>query len=171
MKNMYGQTLVEMMSCLLILGTILTSAITTLPSLLRSHQQTQAVNQLVGALHYARAVAVLERTTVTLCPGKEQCERTRIWQGQLLAFTDLNLNGQLDVDEKLLQQLPLQTGHSWQWSSFRNRPYIQLEADGTTRALNGTLTLCHRGIPTKQVVVNLTGRARTQIAPTETICR
>jgi type IV fimbrial biogenesis protein FimT len=171
MKNMHGQTLIELMVSLLVVGTLLTSALTTFPSLLRSHQQTQAVNQLVGALHYARAVSAQERTTVTLCPGKQQCDPTKIWQGQLLAFSDPNLNGQLDGGEKPLQQFHLQVGYSWQWSNFRNRPYIQLEADGTTRALNGTFTLCQQGNATKQVVINLTGRVRTQTAPANARCK
>ncbi|WP_341303801.1 GspH/FimT family pseudopilin [Pseudomonas sp. TMP25] len=171
MKNMHGQTLVELIVSLLVLGTLLTSALTTFSSLLRNHQQTQAVNQLIGALHYARAVAALERTTVTLCSGKEQCDPTKIWKDQLLAFSDPNVNGQLDGSEKLLQNFNLQPGYSWQWSNFRNRPYIQLEADGTTRALNGTFTLCHQGNATKQVVINLTGRARAQTALTNASCK
>jgi type IV fimbrial biogenesis protein FimT len=171
MKTMHGKTLIELMASVLIAGILLTSALTTFPSFLRSHQQTQVVNQLVAALHYARAVAAFERTTVTLCPGKENCDPTKIWQGQLLTFTDPNLNGQLDGSEKPLQQFNLQSGFSWQWSSFRNRPYIQLEADGTTRALNGTFTLCQQGHATKQVVINLTGRVRTQTAPANAHCK
>lgn len=171
MKNMYGQTLVELMSCAVIISIVLTSAMAYLPQLLNTHKQTQAVNQLVGALHYARAVAVLERKTVALCPGKEKCETTKNWQGRLLTFVDSNQNGQLDNDERLLQQLTLQTGYDWQWSSFRSRPYVQFEADGTTRALNGTFTLCYQSMPTKQVIINLTGRARTQMPPIATVCK
>ena len=159
------------MSCLLIMGTILTSAMTMLPALQLSHQQTQAVNQLVGALNYARTVAVLERRTVTLCSGNGKCAPTKNWQDHLLTFTDMNINGQVDSNEKVLRQYAIQPGYSWQWSNFRNRPFIQLEANGTTRALNGTFTLCHRGIASKQVIVNLTGRTRTQAAPATAVCK
>lgn len=170
MKRMHGQTLVELMVCLLIGGIILTSALPAFTSTLQRSQQTQAVNQLLGALHYARGTAVMSRKTIALCSGNAPCSPEQVWQSQLLIFDDLNKNGQLDNGEALLQQLPLPKGYSWRWSNFRSRSYLQFEADGTTRALNGTLTLCHADDPTRQIVINLTGRARTQAAPGDARC-
>lgn len=170
MKRMHGQTLVELMTCLLIGGIMLTFAIPALTITQQRSQQTQAVNQLLGALHYARGTAVMGRTTIALCSGGTACDAENIWKNQLLIFGDFNRNGQLDSTEELLQRLPMQKGYSWRWSNFRSRPYLQLEADGTTRALNGTFTLCHENIPTKQIVINLTGRTRTQRAPSDAHC-
>lgn len=170
MKQMRAQTLVELMVCLLIGGIMLTFAIPALTSTQQLSQQTQAANQLLGALHYARSTAVLSRTTVALCSGGTDCSAENIWQSQLLVFGDLNRNGQLDSTEELLQQLSMPKGYSWQWSNFRSRSYLQYEADGTTRALNGTFTLCHEDTPTKQIVINLTGRARTQSPSNDAPC-
>jgi len=170
MERMHGQTLVELMVCLLIGGIVLTLALPAFTSTLQRNQQTQAVNQLLGALHYARSSAVMGRKTIALCSGDAPCNPEQTWQNQLLIFNDLNKNGQLDNGEALLQQLPLSKGYSWYWSNFRSRPYMQFEADGTTRALNGTLTLCHADTPTRQIVINLTGRARLQAAPGNTRC-
>lgn len=170
MERMHGQTLVELMVCLLIGGIVLTTAIPAFTSTSQRNQQTQAVNQLLGALHYARGSAVMGRKTIALCSGGTVCGPETTWQNQLLIFDDRNLNGQLDSSEYLLQQLPLPEGYSWSWSNFRNRPYLQFEADGTTRALNGTFTLCHNSKPTRQVVLNVTGRARTQKAANSAHC-
>ncbi len=170
MERMHGQTLVELMVCLLIGGIMLTSALPVFTSTLQRNQQTQAVNQLLGTLHYARGSAVMGRKTIALCSGDALCNAEQVWQDQLLVFDDRNRNGQLDSDEELLQQLPMQKGYSWRWSNFRSRPYLQFEADGTTRALNGTLTLCNQDTPSRQIVINLTGRARTQAAPGDARC-
>jgi len=170
MKRMHGQTLVELMVCLLVGGIMLSLALPSFTSTLKRSQQTQAVNQLLGALHYARGSAVMGRKTIALCSGDAPCDSEQAWQSKLLIFDDLNKNGQLDNGEALLQQLPLSKGYSWYWSNFRNRTYMQFEADGTTRALNGTFTLCHADSPTMQIVINLTGRARIQAAPGGTSC-
>lgn len=170
MKKIHGQTLVELMVCLLIGGIMLTSAIPAFNSSIQRNQQTQAVNQLLGALHYARGSAVMGRQTIALCSGETLCGLTNAWRNQLLIFDDRNLNGQLDSNEYLLQQLPLPEGYSWNWSNFRDRIYLQFEADGTTRALNGTFTLCHDSTATRQIVLNVTGRARTQLAATNAPC-
>lgn len=170
MERMHGQTLVELMVCLLIGGLLLTSAVPALTSTLQRGQQTQAVNQLIGALHYARSSAVMGRKTIALCSGEAPCNPEQTWRSQLLIFDDVNKNGQLDNGETLLQQIFLLEGYSWYWSNFRNRTYMQFEADGTTRALNGTFTLCHADSPTMQIVINLTGRARIQAAPGGTSC-
>lgn len=170
MKRMHGQTLVELMVCLLIGGIMLTLALPAFTSTLQRNQRTQAVNQLLGALHFARSSAVTGRTTMALCSGSANCDSEKIWRSQLLVFDDRNDNGQLDVDEQLQRQITLRDGYSWRWSNFRSRPYLQFEADGTTRALNGTFTLCHDDIPARQIVINLTGRVRTQAAPVDASC-
>lgn len=170
MKRMHGQNLVELMACLLIGSLMLTLAIPALTSTLQHNQQTQAVNQLLGALQYARGEAVMSRGTTALCSGAPLCGTSITWRNQLLIFSDHNRNGQLDSSEALLQQLALPRGYDWHWSNFRSRSYLQFEADGTTYALNGTFTLCHENIPTRQIVINSTGRTRTQAASADAPC-
>ncbi|WP_137818231.1 GspH/FimT family pseudopilin [Pseudomonas sp. 2FG] len=160
MKTMHGQTLVELMACLLIGGIMLSLALPSFSSILQRNQQTQTVNQLLGTLHYARGSAVMSRKTIGICAGDTSCDSEALWQGHLLVFDDLNRNGQLDSGEAQLRQEQLPEGYAWHWS--RSSPYLLLEADGTTRALNGTFTLCRDGAPLQQIVINLTGRVRTR---------
>lgn len=170
MKTMHGQTLAELMICLVIGGIALITAIPAFTSASQRNQQTQTVNQMLAGLHYARSVAVLGSKTTTLCSGEMTCNAEKKWHGKLLIFDDTNLNGQLDNDENLLHQFSVSKGYSWYWSNFRNQPHLQYENDGTTRALNGTFTLCYDNTPSRQIVLNLTGRARTQAAPADTPC-
>ena len=46
----------------------------------------------------------------------------------------------------------------------------QFEPDGTTRAQNGTFTLCKDGKPLHQVVVSLSGRVRSQLPTSQASC-
>lgn len=159
-RKSYGRTLVELMSVLAILSIIITTALPNLQSLLESNARAQSVNQMVSILQHARSSAVFSRRIVTLCSGQTNCAVNQHWDGQLLVFLDHNANGQLDADDELLQQAKITEEFSWHWN--RSKGHIQFEADGSTRALNGTLTLCRDGMPQNQVVVSLSGRTRTQ---------
>ncbi|CAD5109030.1 GspH/FimT family pseudopilin [Zestomonas carbonaria] len=162
MKTMHGHSLVELMFCLLIGGILLSLALPSFTSMLNSNTQTQLVNQLLGQLHYARSTAVQGKASVALCSGHMQCSGSPKWERHLLAFIDRNRNGQIDAGEELLRQQDIPPAYSWHWSNFRRRPHLLYQRDGTTRALNGTFTLCREGQPLQQVVISVSGRARTQ---------
>lgn len=170
MQNLRGYTLTELMICLLIASIMLVSAAPSFSSLIKNNQKTQLTNQLVGLLHYARSTAVLKKQTVGICAGNAQCMNSLSWHGQLLAFNDTNGNGQLDATEELLRQEILPEGYSWHWSNFRSRYHLLYEHNGTTRALNGTFTLCQGSDALHQVVISLSGRARTQTPKANARC-
>lgn len=162
MKKQSGQTLVELIVCLLIGSILLSLALPSFQKLTLDSQKIQQVNQLLGMLHYARSTAVLEKRTISLCSGIAHCARSRNWNGSLLVFDDRNGNGQLDEQEELLRQTTLPEHYSWRWFSFGKRPHLTYEHDGTTRALNGTFTLCQTDKALHQIVISLSGRVRTQ---------
>lgn len=166
-----GHSLIEAMASLLIGGIILATTLPGLGSLREKNQQTQTANQLTGALHYARNTAVLKRATVTLCPGTEQCLATQRWDKHVLLFIDHDQDGKLDHTDELLQRVELANNYSWYWSNFRQRPYLQFAANGRTRALNGTFSLCRDKVSTRQIVINVTGRMRAQAHQTPLPCR
>jgi type IV fimbrial biogenesis protein FimT len=162
MKHLSGQTLVELLVCLLIGSIMLSMALPSFRTLAQNNQKSQEVNQLVGMLHYARSTAVLKKRTSSLCAGTDRCFASLTWHNALLVFADQNGNGQLDAGEEILQQSVIADNYAWQWSNFRKSPHLTYEHDGTTRALNGTFTLCKSGEALHQVVISLSGRVRTQ---------
>ncbi len=171
MKNLHGHTLAELMICLSIGGTLLGIALPSLTTTLHNARQAEATNLMLGAVYYARSSAALGRQRVSLCSGETQCVRQRTWQNDLLVFTDANNNGQIDPGDTLLRQITTPARASWYWSSFRNLHYLQFDTDGTTRAANGTLTLCLENQPSRQIVINITGRPRTQSPTAKARCR
>ncbi|MGF6691049.1 type IV fimbrial biogenesis protein FimT [Metapseudomonas resinovorans] len=170
MKSRHGHTLVELLFCLLIAGILLSFAIPSFVSTVERSRQTEAVNQLLGALHYARSTAVMERKVVGICSGESTCSDDARWVDQLLVFIDDNRNGHLDTNEKLLRGFPLPADQSWTWKNFRRKRYLQFKPDGTTLALNGTFTLCREGEAIRQLVINLTGRVRTRAPSANAQC-
>jgi len=170
MKTMHAFSLLELLMCLSISTIILSVATPSLKEVIQDNQKTQTVNQLLGTLQFARGSAIFERSTIGVCAGADACSDTLTWRNNLLVFSDANQNGQRDLDEKLLRTDNLPEDLAWHWSNFRDRNYLQFEQDGTTRALNGTLTLCRSGQPLKQIVINLAGRLRTQAPPANTQC-
>jgi type IV fimbrial biogenesis protein FimT len=170
MLKIKGYSLIGTIFTLLISSTVITSALPHLSSLLEKNRQTQAINQMTGALLYARSTAVLRRTTITLCPGQEHCLATPAWSDQILIFIDHNQDGQLGSDDEIINHIKLPNGYIWRWANFRNKTYSQFAENGRTRALNGTFSLCHNNVITQQVVINVTGRVRTQKPPAPAQC-
>jgi type IV fimbrial biogenesis protein FimT len=170
MKMMHAFSLLELLICLSISAIILSLAAPSLQETAQHNKKIQSVNQLLGILQFARENAVFGRSTTAICAGTGTCSATLTWRKKLLVFTDSNQNGQLDLNEQVLRTDSLPADISWHWSNFRNRNFLQYEQNGTTRALNGILTLCRNGEPLHQIVINLAGRLRTQAPPPNTQC-
>lgn len=168
--QMRGISLLELMITLAIISIFLAIALPGANDLIRTQHRAQGTNQLLSTLHFARTSAVLSRRTVGICSGKNTCNNSPEWRDELLIFVDSNLNGKLDEGEELLRREPLHQEHLWRWDSFQQRSHLLFEADGTTRALNGTFTLCHGSKALNVVVVNLIGRVRTQSPSAQASC-
>lgn len=162
MNRSYGHTFAELLIVLCLLTIMANIATPVLSRILEAQQRTTALNQMLGALVYSRSSAVFGRRSTVLCAGTGDCNGSTIWAQQLTIFHDLNANGRRDVGETLLRQELLPKEYSWHWASFRKLPHAIFEADGSTRAANGTLTLCKGEQPQKQIVINLVGRIRYQ---------
>jgi type IV fimbrial biogenesis protein FimT len=165
MKKPCGYGLVELLIALTILAITASIAIPTLEQLLENQRKTQTLNQMIGALGYTRSAAVFSRMNTSLCAGQADCSGSPAWAQRLIIFHDINANGRREPDEFMLREETLSDGYNWYWASFRKLSHITFEADGTSRAANGTLTLCKAGQPKRQIVINLAGRIRHQ-APT-----
>ncbi len=167
-RKSYGRSLIELMVLLAILSILLTAALPNLHGMRENTRRSQSVNQMIALLHHARSSSVYARAVVTVCQGNTNCSGSQNWNGNILVFLDHNANGQMDANDILLYQSEIADEYRWRWN--RSQGHIQFEADGSTRALNGTLTLCKSSTPQRQVVVSLSGRTRTQKASANADC-
>lgn len=160
-----GLSLIEVLFCLLLASILTLAATPALQGLIRQSEAQSAANLMQIRLQQARSLAAQRGRIITVCAGLDQCDQSAHWQGYLLFFEDRDGNGQRSADERIIRQEPLARQLHWRWASFRRKTYLQLQPDGSTHALNGTMTLCQTGTPTYQVVVSLGGRPRLKPAP------
>lgn len=170
MKDSHGHTLLELLICMAVFICLASISIPHLAHLRQQMAERTTINSMLGALHYARSQAVTSRRNTSLCDGDLTCSNNSSWQTGLLVFADPNGNGQMDNGDTLLQKLTIPEDYSWRWSGFRSRTRISFANDGTTLALNGTFTLCHKTTPTRQIVVSVTGRPRVRPPKPEARC-
>ena len=159
-----GHSLIESLIFLLLFSVLIATAAPLLQDNLNNTQAQSAANLMLIRLQQARTLSAQRGHIIAVCAGFDRCNGSHYWQDNLLFFEDRNGDGQLSAGEQLLRQEPLARNHAWRWASFRRKPYLQLQPDGSTYALNGTLTLCQASKPTLQVVVSLGGRPRLREA-------
>ena len=175
-----GLTLVELLTTLAVAGILVASASGGAAHLIEQHRAGAAVNQMLGAVRFARHAAVAHRTSATLCPAdgaqslqpgsargnpsQERCGRRNTWHNGALVFLDRNANGRFDGSDALLRRMPrLREGDRFYWRSFRNRSYLMIRPSGLTDWQNGNFLYCpESGDPrfARQIVINAQARVR-----------
>lgn len=164
-SHVAGLTLVELLTTLAVAGILVTAASGGAAHLIDHHRAGAAVNQMLGAIRFARHAAVAHRSPATLCPADGLlCGQRNTWHNGTLVFLDGNANGRFDGDDVLLRRMPrLREGDRFYWRSFRNRTYLMIRPSGLTDWQNGNLLYCPAsGDPrfARQIVINAQARVR-----------
>ena len=167
-----GLTLVELLTTLAVAGILVATASGGAAHLVDQHRASAAVNQMLGAIRFARHAAVAHRSAATLCPANDarghpsnaKCGRRNTWHNGALVFLDENANGRFDGGDMLLRRLPpLGEGDRFYWRSFRNRSYLMIRPSGLTDWQNGNFLYCPQGGDprfARQIVINAQARVR-----------
>lgn len=157
-------SLVELIMAMAILGILIALLLPNIAQYIERSRQITSVNQLIRMLNQARSIAVTQGITVGVCAGDGTtcAANSRLWQDQIMIFSDTDQNGVLDSSE-ILHLGYIASRHAWSWN--RSRP-INFKADGTLNGSNGTYCLyqdsslaIHTGNVLK-VIVSISGRAR-----------
>ena len=142
-----GMTIAELTTALAVAATLAVVAAPGLGALVARSEADAALEQLRGAVQFARHTAVAAGTVATLCPSTPGavggCGRRDDWHLGALVFLDDNANGDRDgVEAVVLRLPPLATGYRVTWRSFRNRSFLSMLPTGTTDWQNGSLLVC-----------------------------
>lgn len=162
-----GFSLIEALACLMLVCILLSIATASWAMLIQQQREQTATFELLNTLNYARSKAINLNNMISLCAGQTNCNDDLIWQQQLLIFSDRNGNGQIDPDDTLLKAIELASAVTWEWSNFRNKPYLTFRPNGATHSLNGTFTLCHSN---RTIKLNLAGRSRLETNSSSDSC-
>lgn len=158
-----GFSLIECLVVLAIAAVLAAVAVPSFSDTRREAALTASVNQLLGALHFARSAAILSNTPTVVCltaDGAQCADRSagESIQGWLVfRNTDRESPPTLDAADELLRRSELPDDVFLQASRAALTFWPTARA-GTT----GTFTLCSRQQPlaSRKVVVSQTGRPR-----------
>lgn len=156
-----GITLLELLFTLAISSIILTLAVPSYQRFIANQQLSQAAQQVLSLLYYARQLAVLQGGSY-VCDGELGCnnfQRTQALEIYLPNQTDtLNSHHWVSFAPAI----------SVQWRRFRGE-HLYFNAQGRSIFSNGHFLICHQSTHhlAYKVVLNWSGRAR--IERTDTI--
>jgi len=125
---------------------------------------TTTMNGIANNIRFTRVSAIQRNSIVTLCPRGTAERCGDLWHDGAIIFIDENGSGQRDEEEEVLRiHPPLPDGSRLLWRSFGNKPYLQMNARGTTRRQNGNFQYCPANADpryARQVIVHTSGRIR-----------
>ena len=95
MKKYNGFTLIELMITLIIVGVLLVVGVPSLKTFMESGRLIASTNELLSALHVARAEAIKTNARVTICESSDgsTCSTTGSWKNGWIVFIDRNGDG------------------------------------------------------------------------------
>jgi type IV fimbrial biogenesis protein FimT len=172
MRARRGFTLVEMLAVLAVAGTLFMLGAPSLAAALRLTRVASASNDFLAGLLLTRSEAMKRKHRVVMCRSADAlgCAATGGWQQGWIVFADVDGDGERDATEAVLYVQPPFASTMRLTGTSTVAKYVSYAPNGTTRLVGGgfqagTLTVCSAsgGKGTgRQVIVNATGRPRTQ---------
>jgi len=164
-----GFTLVEVLITIAIASILLTIAIPSFRYVTNSNRIAGEVNGLLGDLQFARAEAIKEGRTVTVCTSADgaTCAGVTTWQSGWIVFSDPTDVGVVDPGETILRQQAAFSSTDT-FNASNGVGVITFNRDGYAIGIaNGTLLELHDSTNTSAwtrcLVVNLSGEMTTEL--------
>lgn len=168
-----GLTLIELLIVLTITTIVLTQAVPSFFSLIRSTTLSAQKNKFVHAMHYARSEAIKQNRPVLICASNGQvCSEVNQWEEGWIVYVDRNGNSLIEDDEVLRNFETISNAYTLR--SNTNSHTLQFLADGRARKQSGalpmmTFDLCapdakagYMAQRSFELIINATGRLRIQ---------
>lgn len=169
MHKSHGVSLIELLFCLLLLALLLALATPSFSEMLARERARSASNSLRSALDLARESAIMTGQAVSVAaPGEDD------WAGGWRIFHDRNRDGLQQSGERTLAVQPPLDGVKI-LTDRTTRRYIHYRADGVSIQPSGAfhagyLAICSRSATAYRVVVNRSGRIRSERGEAARIC-
>lgn len=161
LKNKTGYTLLELLITLVLIGIITVMVIPGWFSWMQTTQTAVQVNQLVGALNFARFTAINHNITVSICQSIDGLQCSGTWSDGYIVFSNKNKLSYIDTKENILrvfQRLTYQSSLHW-----HSQGILHFNAIGMMIARNGQFSVCpinHDLEYARAIIISATGRIR-----------
>jgi len=164
-----GFTLMELIVCLAVFGTLLALAPATYGEWIASQQLANHARLLTETLELARSEAIKHGYRVNVCKSSDgrRCDDRAGWEAGWVMFVDENRDGEIDDDQQIIRR---EGAAPAQITLAANRPvadYVSYTSLGHARLLSGalqmgTFVVCKPGQDAIKVVLAHSGRARME---------
>lgn len=155
-----GFTLIELLVAIAVAIIMATWAIPGLQAFTARNQVAAEVLRIKTALAQARNTAMARKTTITVCPSRDQEECLADWSAPLLIVEGRVDGGTRKADEPILKTLDASAVAS---VTFRNDyRLIRFPSSGWPRGYNGTFVICGDSRRGAQLVMSNLGRVRVE---------
>jgi type IV fimbrial biogenesis protein FimT len=164
-----GFTMIEMLVTIAIAGILLTLAVPSFRYVTNSNRIAAEVNGLLGDLQFARAEAIKEGRTVTVCVSSNgtSCTNSTAWQTGWIVFADPTDVGVVDPGETIFR-IQNTFSSTDNLLASNNVTAITFNRDGYAVGMaNGTVITLHDATDTSAwtrcLAINLSGAMTTEL--------
>lgn len=164
-----GFTMIEMLMTIAIAAILTTIAIPSFRYITNSNRIASELNGLLGDLQLARAEAIKEGRTVTVCQSNDgaTCTNSTSWQGGWIVFSDPINVGVYDLGETYLRKQKPFSGTDT-FVASNNVSAISFNREGYAVGMaNGTLLTLHdssgNNAWTRCLSINLSGQMTSEM--------
>ena len=168
-----GFSLVEALTVLAIATLLLLIGVPSYAGLVESQRASSAMHLLTAHMASARSTAITYRIPTVVCPSDRAggCRRDGDWSQGWLMFFDADGNRQPDSRQDILRDENAPIHPSLRIVSSAGRTQLRYLPDGRSAGSNLRVRLCREDRLLALVIVNNTGRVRSETASGSTPCR
>ncbi len=172
-RSRAGFSLVEALTVLAITAILLLVGVPAYAGLMESQRASSAMYLLTAHMASARSTAITYRIPTVVCPSDRAggCRRDGDWSQGWLMFFDADGNRQPDSRQDILRDENAPIHPSLRIVSSAGRTQLRYLPDGRSAGSNLSVRLCREDKLLAQVIVNNTGRIRSETASGSTPCR
>ncbi|HYQ24212.1 GspH/FimT family protein [Stenotrophomonas sp.] len=155
-----GFQLIELLLVLMVLAVLLTLAWGPWQRLVTRLRVDTLRAELSGSLAMARSTALTQRRRVTVCGSADGMNCSQHWsQGWLVRTEDASW---ASAPPGKVVQTHDRPANGIRIQSSQHRPHVQFLPDGRNAGTNQSLVLCVDGREHSRVVINVSGRVRSE---------
>lgn len=171
-RSRAGFSLVEALTVLAITTILLVVGVPSYAGLVESQRASSAMHLLVAHMASARITAITYRIPTVVCPSDRAggCRRDGDRSQGWLMFFDADGNRQPDSRQDILRDENAPIHPSLRLVSSAGRTQLRYLPDGRSAGSNLSVRLCRENKLLAQVIVNNTGRIRSETASGKTSC-
>jgi type IV fimbrial biogenesis protein FimT len=162
-KSPAGFTLVELLVVIVLVAVMAHFAMPSLTKVIDNSYRSTAASDMISLINIARNTAVMERSTVTVCPLDETKSCSHNWSARpITVFRDPEADRVLQKDSDVIRTLNTQEKGKWK-ANTSSRPYFRFFATGIANYAIGNMTWCPNDNDTSNaihIIINMGGRLR-----------